>query len=130
MNNFDFREISFYAIKWDGVNNKPKYINVLEYLDSLAFSEAVMKYKTITNYEELYRWVSRELKYIFFSHSQYEMRLSGLFDEELYKLDIWSQIVCNMDKIVDIVNNGFGLNFKKDLNKVRVETVFIEYDEV
>lgn len=130
MNNFNFEELSFYAIKWDGNNEKPKYINVLAYLDSLAFSEAVMKYKTITNYEELYRWVSRELKYIFFSHAQYEMRLSGLFDETLYKLDVWSQIVPNIDKIVDIVNDGFGLNFTKDLNKVKTDTAFIEYEEV
>lgn len=108
---YNFDMLKYYAIEWSFNDDKPEYINIMEYLDSIAFSEAVEKYNTISNYEELYRWLSRELKYIFMSKAEHEMNISGVFGDNTLKIDIWTQIAPNMRTIVDMVNTGFGLNY-------------------
>ena len=108
---YNFDNLKYYAIKWSFNEDKAEYINIMKYLDSVAFSEAVEKYNTVSTYEELYRWLSRELKYMFMSKSEHEMNISGLFGDNTEKIDIWTQIAPNMRTIVDMVNTGFGLNY-------------------
>lgn len=108
---YNFDNLKYYAIEWSFNEDKPEYINIMEYLDSVAFSEAVEKYNTISNYEELYRWLSRELKYLFTSKAEHEMDIKGLFSDNRYTIDVWEQIAPNMRTIVDMVNAGFGLNY-------------------
>lgn len=123
---YNFEDLKIYAIKWDFNEDKPVFINVMKYLDSEAFTEAVNKYKSVTNYEELYRWISRELKIIFWGKSEYETEIKGLFSDKNIKIDIWSQLVPNIETIVDMVNTKFNLNYEKSLDKVKKDLSLIE----
>ena len=130
MNNikYDFNNLKIYAIRWDFNNNKPVLVNVMKYLDSEAFTEAVDKYNSVTNYEELYRWLSRELKNIFWGKSEFETKIKGLFSDNDVKIDIWSQLAPNIENIVDIVNKEFGLNYEKSLTKIKKDLSIIPYE--
>lgn len=116
-----FKDLHYYVIEWSFNDNKPVYINVIDYLDGEAFDEAINKYKSITNYAELYRWVSRELKYAFMSKAEHEMVINGILsnNDKSFKIDVWEQLIPNLELIVDYINDSLGLNYVKSLDAVK-----------
>jgi hypothetical protein len=133
MNNikYNFDYLTFYVINWSFNDNKPKYINIMPFLDSVAFSEAVDIYKSVTNYEELYRWVSRELKNVLMSRAEFELQVKGIVsdDNSLFTLSAWEQVSPNMEMIVDYVNKEFNLNYdKSSAKKIKKDLSIIQYE--
>lgn len=86
--NFNKEEIEFY--------------NVLQGWEE-RIRKARKKVKTKTEFKD---WLKKEFMYYYWSRSEYEIVVGGLFSEypkELKKVDIWSQIEPNLDIVTDYI---------------------------
>ncbi len=95
--NFNKEEIEFY--------------NVLQGWEE-RIRKARKKVKTKTEFKE---WLKKEFMYYYWSRSEYEIVVGGLFSEypkEFKKVDIWSQIEPNLDRITEYVIKEMGFRFK------------------
>lgn len=95
--NFNKEEIEFY--------------NVLQGWEE-RIRKARKKVKTKTEFKE---WLKKEFMYYYWSRSEYEIVVGGLFSEypkEFKKVDIWSQIEPNLDIITDYIIKEMKFKFK------------------
>lgn len=95
--NFNKEEIEFY--------------NVLQGWEE-RIRKARKKVKTKTEFKE---WLKKEFMYYYWSRSEYEIVVGGLFSKypkEFKKVDIWSQIEPNLDIITDYIIKEMKFKFK------------------
>lgn len=74
--------------------------------------KARKKVKTKTEFKE---WLKKEFMYYYWSRSEYEIVVGGLFSKypkEFKKVDIWSQIEPNLDIITDYIIKEMKFKFK------------------
>lgn len=64
--------------------------------------------KNIKNFVELKKYIDGWAKYRYWSKTEYEVEIGGLFSkypDEFEKIDIYRQIRMNLDRITEYVNN-------------------------
>lgn len=112
-------EVKDYNLKWyvllhDFNNDRIVKYNILEnnkdLIDEIVKS---VKNKKITNYNDLKEMVTRKLKSIYWSRTEYEILVSGLFSKnEPEKIDVWYQLELNLDNLIEYLISKLNLNIK------------------
>lgn len=105
-------------LKWNVLNydfNKDKIIeyNIFDKEFEYNIKNAI-KNKQILNYSELKSYIKKEFKYKYWSRTEYEISVSGLFSKNSEKIDIYKQLEMNLDRITEYINNELRLNFIKE----------------
>lgn len=71
--------------------------------------------KEISNYNELKKFIKRYFMYNYWSKSEFEVAMGGCFCdfkiENFSKIDVYSQLVMNLDRITEYVNKELEINF-------------------
>ena len=104
------KNLEWYAIIIDFNTNKPKLINVLNESIVNFTLKKLKKYKELT-FSIVKSELSNSLMHDYWSKTEYEMLVSGLFNENSTKIDIWYQLKPNIDKIT---------NYFITMNKLRI----------
>lgn len=88
--------------------------NVLEHSSDLVTKiKDAIKSGDITTHDDLKDFVTRKLKPTYWSRTEYEIMVSGLFSKEkAQKIDVWYQIEMNLDNLIDYLINKLNLNIK------------------
>lgn len=104
--------LEYYVMYHDFNSDKIKRINI--FTNSLIEDIAKnIRNKKITNLLELQEYLKRDFMYHYWSKSEYEIAVGGLFSkhpEKFEKLDVWYQIEKNLPIIVNYVNQQMELN--------------------
>lgn len=94
-------KLEWYAMYWrNGLQN----MNVLYGMEE-EVAKGIRK-KQINSKAELREWLRRKLMYNYWSKSEVEIAVGGLFAksvEELEKIDIWRQLEPNLERIVEYI---------------------------
>ena len=106
--------LEWYVLEYDSSTREIRPYNVL----GRGFIEELHKKirtKKVTNYEELKDFIDRYFMYHYWSKAEWEIVVGGLFTKEpdLTKIDAYTQLKMNLDRIVDYVNNELRIGFKK-----------------
>ena len=105
-------DLEWYALIYD--INKDKLVN-----DNILRNELVekiikeMRKKKLHNLEELKEYINSWLMYNYWTKSEFEIAITNLYDnnlEKAEKVDIYSQVKPNLDRIVEYINNKMQLN--------------------
>lgn len=128
-------------LKWYAINNEMNhkeeyyYIDVMRYIDFERMYKMI-KYKgkkpnewnSIKSWEELRNFLDMELMHDLWSRCEYEMLLTPLVCREenrpFLKIDVYDQIIPNIDLITDYVNTALELGFKKPENMESIKDKF------
>ena len=102
-------------LEWNVLNydfNKDEIIeyNVFNKEFENDIKEAV-KDKRILNYEELKAYIKIKFQHRYWSRTEYEILVSGLFSDNREKIDIYEQLEMNLDRITEYVNTKLKLEF-------------------
>lgn len=115
-----FDKLEWFAINLDTNSGKPYYINIMKCIDSARlFSMLNYKgnkpneYNCISEYKDLYDFIKRQIMSRYWSRVEYEMLISELFNrkEEYTKIDVFDQILPNLNKIVNYINVEMEIGF-------------------
>lgn len=104
--------LEWYAMRWDSNKKAVVKINVLFKMEE-DIAKVVRK-KEIKNREDLRFWLKNRLMYYFWCKSEMEIAVGGLFMksmDDFKKVDVWSQIEPNLDRIVDYVIAEMKIEF-------------------
>lgn len=96
--------LKWYAMRWDGNNDKVEFTNVLYGLE-VEIAKDIRK-KKILSRDDLRFWLKNELMYHYWCKAENEIAVGGLFSEypkEFEKIDVWRQLEPNLDRITDYV---------------------------
>ena len=74
--------------------------------NSVRMTEGIQKLfdEGISDYDKFVKDLDSLCKYCFWSKSEYEVMMSGLFDgHKQYKIDVYSQLAMNMNNLADYI---------------------------
>lgn len=94
--------LKWYVLHQSFNKEEIEFYNVLQGWEE-RIRKARKKVKTKTEFKE---WLKKEFMYYYWSRSEYEIVVGGLFSEypkEFKKVDIWSQIEPNLDIVTDYI---------------------------
>lgn len=100
-------ELEWNVLIYDLNSRKIKLYNIFRN-DFILEIRNKSKSKKIKTYLELKEYINNWAKYHYWSKSEYEICIGGLFSkypEEFEKIDIYRQINMNLDRITEYVNN-------------------------
>lgn len=104
-------KLEWYVLYHDFSANKITKFNVLN-----GWEEKLNKArKHIKCRQELYNWLDTEFRYYYWCRSECEILVGGLFVkniDELTKIDIYTQLVPNLNIITDYVINSMNFKFR------------------
>jgi hypothetical protein len=113
-----FSSLSWYVVCWDSSSCVPKYLNVLRCIDAgKLFSRLTYKgakpnrFNCISSQEDFYEYIHVELRSVFLGNANYEMKLSGLFGDNDYKLSVYAQLFPNLHHIINYLILELGLDY-------------------
>lgn len=101
----------FYVINFDVNKRKFIHYNIMDYL--IRCYEEARKKDRPTTFEELKEFVDRKSKYMYWSRAEYEIILCpwmGDSEEESKKVDIYWQILPNIDTITQMLMENVGVS--------------------
>lgn len=103
--------IEYYVMYHDFNKNTIKRINIFnnELIEIIAKN---IRSKKIQNLADLQEWLKHEFMYHYWSKSEYEIAVGGLFSKhpsEFQKLDVWYQIEKNLPMLTNYVNYQMDL---------------------
>lgn len=108
-------KLEWYILKADSNTREVKPYNVLgqRFIEELHKN---IRTKKITNYPELRAYIDNEFKYYYLTRSEHEIIAGGLFctEAQLTKIDAYTQLKMNLDRITEYVNTELKINFKKE----------------
>lgn len=103
--------LKWYVLHQSFNKEEIEFYNVLQGWEE-RIRKARKKVKTKTEFKE---WLKKEFMYYYWSRSEYEIVVGGLFSKypkEFKKVDIWSQIEPNLDIITDYIIKEMKFKFK------------------
>lgn len=104
-------DLKWYVMIHDSNKDKIVKYNVLEYEYLIESLKKAVKKKEITKYDELKEFIKRKLMAQFWSRTEYEILVLGLFTKnEPEKIDVWYQLEMNLDNICEYLNDKLKLN--------------------
>lgn len=111
-------KLEWYAFVYDSNEHTLKHTNILfgmeEEIAKKIRRGKTDRYKPVTNYETFKNWIQSILMFRYWSKSEYETVIGGLFhhtEEELEKHDIWWQLEPNLDNICNMIIQKMEINF-------------------
>lgn len=94
------------------VNGEIKYRNIIRPEFKEEISKRIKNGK-IRSYKDLKEYLKREFMYYYWSKVEYELIVIPMFcKDKLKKIDVWSQLEPNLDKITKYVINEMNLPIK------------------
>jgi hypothetical protein len=99
---------------WDFNREKIEIYNILSNQFLQELHKEIVKKKTITNYNELKERMRRRFLHDYWSKSECEILVGGLFSKsfsQFQKIDMYYQIMLNLDRIVEYVINICKIEF-------------------
>lgn len=104
-------KLEWYVLYHDFNANKIAKFNVLN-----GWEERLTKArKHIKCRQELYNWLDTEFRHYYWCRSECEILVGGLFVndiDELTKIDIYTQLVPNLNVITDYIINSMNFKFR------------------
>jgi hypothetical protein len=100
-------ELEWNVLIYDLNSRKIKLYNIFRN-DFILEIRNKSKSKKIKTYLELKEYINNWAKYYYWSKTEYEIAVGGLFSEypdEFEKIDIYRQIEMNLDRITEYVSN-------------------------
>lgn len=73
----------------------------------------IVKKKKITNYVELRGYVNSYFIYYYWCKAEHEVLIGGMFDNNFQKIDIYTQLMLNFDRIMEYIIKELNIKFKK-----------------
>ena len=109
-------KLKWYVIYHDFNNDKIESFNIFH---SSNFRDGVEKeLKKYTDFESFKKEIKNWLMYSFWSKSEYEIICSGLFEKsEQYKIDIYYQVLPNLDILANYIIDEYNKTKRKKLEK-------------
>lgn len=105
--------LEWYALREDFNKRKIENYNVLSGWEEKI--KKARKNKKFKDYASLKEWLRKEFMYYYWSKAEHEICVGGIFIksiEELEKIDIYSQLQPNLDRITEYVIKEMGFRFK------------------
>lgn len=102
--------LKWIVLRWD--YNKKKVVNHDIFTNMAEDIAREVRLGHIYDKSILREYLKTRFIYDYWSKTECECYVSGLFGDECEKIDIWRQIEPNLDKIVDYVNDRMDLKFK------------------
>ena len=111
-----FDELKWYAIIHDTNKDEIKLFNIFDSYNFRWYVErAIKKY---TTYEQFKEDIRSSLSFSFWSKAEYEILCSGLFQRsEPYKIDVYYQVLPNLDILVNYIFETINKHKRKKLEK-------------
>lgn len=108
-------KLKWKALNWDINQNKLKVINVLsDELKKEIYTK--IKSKQITSFEELKETIRNYLLYYFWSKREAEVLigdLSSKYPDDFQKVDVYFQVIPNLDHITNYIISAMNIKFNK-----------------
>ncbi len=98
------------VLRWD--DSKKKVINYDIFTGMAEDIAREVRLGHIYDKSILREYLKTRFIYDYWSKTECEFLISGLYGDECEKVDIWRQIEPNLNKIVDYVNERMDLKFK------------------
>lgn len=102
------------VLRHDSSSNEIKEYNVFRSDFIVKLHKEVLK-KNVTNYEQLKEFINKDFMYYYWSKSECEILVGGLLikdmEKDLTKIDIYTQLKMNLDRITEYVNKKLNLKF-------------------
>ena len=131
----------FNVILYNWNNNSIEQYNVLTYFRNVWESK---KYnfdkKEVTNKETLKEWIKRVAKYMYWSRCEYEFLIAPwpynieTLTNDMVKIDVYEQIMNNINIITDILYEEFNINKSLKINENNCNHIIgqmnMTYDDV
>lgn len=105
--------LEWYAMKEDTNQRKVVNFNVLYGWEKEI--RKARKNRKFKDYESLKEWLNKELMYYYWSKCEAEIIVGGLFSKsisDMEKIDVYSQLKPNLDRITEYVIKEMGFRFK------------------
>ena len=104
--------LEWYALRYDFNKKELVNYNILrnELVEKIIKE---MRKKKLHSLEELKEYINSWLMYNYWTKSEFEIAITNLYDNDLEKaekVDIYSQVKPNLDRIVEYINNKMQLN--------------------
>ena len=97
------KKLEWYAFIYDWNNQKLEYTNIL----GIDFADDIVKRvnkEKIDNFKDLRSLVRTKLMAQYWCRAEYEVMITDLtLKGKSYKVDVWSQIEKNLDRIVEYI---------------------------
>lgn len=107
-------KLEWYVMLHDFNNDKIIKYNVLDDSYIIDSIKKAVKKKEITTYDDLKEFTKRKLMAQYWSRTEYEILVSGMFTKsEPKKIDAWYQIEMNLDRLIEYLIKELNL-FGKD----------------
>lgn len=105
------KELKWYAIEEDFNNSQIIQINVLNELNIEKIVKRIKKEK-VKSFDNIKEIIKSVLMNLYWCRAEHEILVSGLFNEENKKIDVWFQLEPNLDRITEYIIKE--LNIKEE----------------
>lgn len=115
------KKIEWYAMNYDWNEHRVKFFNVIREEILEKIKKGVKKgdwrldNSKIESLKDLKKIIESELKYYYWSRSEYEIAVNDLFPRDLEsweKISVYDQLEPNLDRITEYINKELGLELK------------------
>ena len=104
-------KLEWYVLNHDSNADKIKHYNIFHTNSTQEIADRIKKQK-ITTYEQFKESMKREFMYHYWSKTECEILVSGLFNQSKQeKIDIWYQIEPNLDRILEYIIKEMAIDF-------------------
>ena len=103
--------LEWYCLYYDSNKKRIRKYNILNEELADIIGESISKHK-INNLKQLKEYISKWLKYYYWSKTEWEVMIYGIFSDEAEKIDVYTQAELNIDRIVEYVNDKLELGLK------------------
>ena len=104
------KKLEWYTLNWDFNSNKLYHFNIF-YQDFIDNLYKKYKNKEINNLDDLKTFILNYCR-IYWCRREYEILVGDLSskEDEFIKIDVFSQVEMNIDRITEYVNNELEIN--------------------
>lgn len=103
-------KLEWYVLLHDFNNDKIIKYNVLDDDYIIESLKKAVKKGEVTNKDQVTEFLKGKFMARYWSRTEYEILVSGLFKSEQHKIDAWYQIEMNLNHIVDYMIDKLNLN--------------------
>lgn len=108
-------KLEWYVLMYNVKEHSIKPYNALNNELILELHKEIVKKKRITNYEELKEYVRKWFLYHYWCKAEYEVLIGRFFfesDKDLIKIDVYTQLMLNIDRIIEYLIKKLDIKFK------------------
>lgn len=118
--------LEWYCMEWEITGDKPIAINIMYVIDPEEIIKRIKykgpkKYRSIKNFQELRDFLQKTFMYHFWSKCEHEIIINSWLRKDISvetKIDVYTQIEPNLNRITEYVIDAMQINFKKEPSKI------------